>query len=135
MYNSFFKLYIKQLLRNYAAAILDFQREKLGVKIDPTLVLQGLIKYHIFITFNFGTVNIEKLCKYFYEICKFLKICNYYALIQNNLLKERIVYVIIHVFHAKFLLCKKFIFCMRIKFMQESGVCGHHQTFGIIKHG
>ena len=34
----------------------------------------------------------------------FLKIRNYYALMQNKFLKGRIIYVIIHVFHAELLL-------------------------------
>ena len=40
----------------------------------------------------------------------FLKICNYYALMQNKFLKRKIIYeyeyVIIHVFNAELLLFK-----------------------------
>ena len=39
---------------------------------------------------------------------------------QIKFLKGRIVYVIIHVFHAQLLRFEKCIFRMRIKFMQES---------------
>ena len=63
---------------------------------------------------------------FFRNMQLFLKICNYYALMQIKFLKGRIVYVIIHVFHAQVLLFKKCIFRMRIKFMQESEVYKLH---------